>query len=82
MDIVDPDEVSEEHMIPFDNMPRSVNVTAYTKQNCRDNELDPESDLTQFLLSLSHKANVGVHIDRYNTSVLDIEHSPSLDIII
>ena len=82
VDIVDPDEVGEEHMIPFDNMPRSVNVSAYTKQNCRDNELDPESDLTQFLLSLSHKANVGVHIDRYNTSVLDIEHSPSLDIII
>ena len=79
VDLVDPDVVGEEYMIPFDNMSRSVTVSEYTKQN---NELDTESDLTQFLLSVSHKDNLGVHIDRYNTSVLYIKYSTSLDIII
>ena len=70
MDVADPDDT---HTIPFDNMPRSVTVTAYAKQNCRDNTLDPESDFTKFLLSLSDMANVGVHIDEYNRLISNVD---------
>ena len=69
MDVADPDDT---HTIPFDELSRSVTVTAHTKQNCRDNALDPESDFMKFLLSLSDKSNVGLHIDNYNRLISDI----------
>ena len=67
MDVTDPDDT---HTIQFDELPRSVTVPAHTKRNCRDNALDPESDFVKFLLSLSNKTNVGVHIDEYNRSIM------------
>ena len=68
----DPDESG---MAPVDSMPRRITVPAYVKQNCKDMTLDTAADFTQFILSLSEKSNVGIHIDRYNSSVLDIELS-------
>jgi len=82
VDAPDPGEVD---MVVSGSMPRRVIVPPYMKQNCKDNVLDPVSDFVRFLLSLTQKANVGVHIDRYNSSgldILDLVGSPSLEIII
>ena len=60
MDVVGPDSVDEVQ-------PRRVSVTEYGKKDCRDNVLDPNDRLVQFLLSLVNKANVGVLINDFNT---------------
>ena len=67
MDTTDPDEVNA---VPFDTMPRRMTVPVYTKQNCEDNILDSTGDFTQYILSLSHKTHVGIHIDSFNTECI------------
>ena len=69
VDVRDPDESG---MTPVDSMPRRITVPAYVKQNCKDMTLNIVVDFTQFILSLSEKSDVGIHIDRYNGSVLII----------
>ena len=43
---------------------RRLILSPYVKQNCKNiTLLDPVADFVQFVLSLSGKINVGVHID-------------------
>lgn len=49
-----------------DMIPHRMTVSTYTKQNCNDDVLGPHTDLLKFLLSVSDKSNMGIHIDQYN----------------
>ena len=75
VDMTDPDESDT----ILDRMPRRVTVPVYVKKNCNDMTLDIASDFTQFLLSLSGKSNVGIHIDRYYDSVSELSRNNYLD---
>ena len=77
VDEFDP-ELEDDVSIPHDMLPRRVTVSMYDKVNCRDRDLDPKNELTCFLLSLSDKSNVGIHIDRHNMSVLDVASTYSI----
>ena len=49
-----------------DMIPHRMTVSTYTKQNCNDDVLGPHTDLLKFLLSVSDKSNMGIHIDQHN----------------
>ena len=72
IDDLRPDE-EDVSSIQCDRMPRRLTVSSHVKQNCRDKALFAESDLTQFLFTLSDKSNVGVHIDEHNSSILNVD---------
>lgn len=44
----------------------SIIVSRYSKTNNKDVELDVSSDMFRFILSISDKVNIGIHVDQFN----------------